>query len=65
MYIQLYSSCCLAHGIFEILTAVIIIVTSEKRTANKEQTNNNRTELHKVFIQLHVSTLLGHHQADF
>jgi hypothetical protein len=63
MYILLYSLCCLAHETFEILTAVIITVTSEKRTANKEQTNNHRTQLYKVSIQLHVSTLWGHNQA--
>ena len=65
MYILLYSSSCLAHETFDILTAVIITVTPEKHTANKQQTNNNRTQLYKVFIQLHVSTLLGHHQSDF
>jgi hypothetical protein len=37
-----------------------------KKYQNKKQTNNHRTQLlYKAFIQLHVSTLWGHHQADF
>jgi hypothetical protein len=31
----------------------------------KQQTNTHRTQLYKVFIQLQVSTLWSHHQADF
>lgn len=64
MYILLYPSCCLAHETFEILTAVIVTVTTEKRAANMEQTNNHRTHIYEVFIQPHVSTLWGHHKAN-
>lgn len=65
MYILLYSSCCLAHETFEILTAVIVTVTTLNRAANMEQTNNHRTHIYEVFIQPHVSTLWGHHKAHF
>jgi hypothetical protein len=39
--------------------------TVTMRQRKKEQPNDKQTQLYKVFIALHVSTLWGHHQADF
>jgi hypothetical protein len=32
---------------------------------NKKQTNNHRTQLYKACVQINISTLWGHYQADF
>ena len=36
-----------------------------KTYQNRKQTNNLRTQIYKAFIQINISILWGHQQADF